>query len=257
MEAQQTALHPVFNPNEVPLAGLSLFKPDWMHTKTLGTDSWLLGSCILFLVKHVLPGTADQNIGVVWEAIQHYYRANGTPCRLSRLTLNMVKNEPFPRLSAKAMETRHLVPAVEHFARAWVGNPLVARFHLLLQLSHGLDELVFSNKTLVLSGEERTVLKVGIFKYNQALSTLSNYCIQRGLPFFNFTIKNHMMCHIGLQAFESGVSPRLGFCFEGEDFMALVKRLCQGSNRGIESAKLTEKVIPKYLRGLDLIFKHC
>ena len=70
-------------------------------------------------------------------------------------------------------------------------------------------------------------------------------------------MKNHYLCHSGLDSAKTGLSPRLAFCFEGEDFMSVVKSLCMGSNRGLESAKLTEKVIPKYLLGLDLVLQHC
>ena len=166
-------MHPLFNPAEVPLGGISLFKADWMHTKSLGTDAYLLGSCLTFLVSHVLPGTADQNIGLIWDAVQGFYQANRTPCRLSRLTMGMVSGQPFPKLSAKAMETRHLLPAVEHFFKGVGGNPLVAWFHRLVSLAWKLDEIVFANKTMLLSVRERQALKQGLFRYNQVLTRLA------------------------------------------------------------------------------------
>ena len=257
LEANLPDVHPLFNPERVPLGGISLFKPDWMHTKSLGTDSALLGSCIMYLISVVLPGTAEQNLGLIWESVQNFYRANHTPVRLGRLTMKMVQNEPFPKLSCKAMETRHLIPALEHFVRAWVGDPLVARFQMLLKLSRGLDDVVFSNKTMALSLQERHALKEGIFKYNQVLTDLARYFHQRGLPYCNYTVKNHYLCHLGLEAAKSGLSPRVAFCYEGEDFMSLIKKLCMSSSRGVESAKLMEKVLPKYLRGLDILLKHC
>ena len=159
-----------------------LFKPDWMHTKCLGTDAYLLGSRILCLVKEVLPDTAEQNLGIIWESVQRNYKAHATPCRLGRLTMTMVKSDPFPRLSAKAVETRHLIPAIEHFVRAWVGDPAVVHFRMLLQLSNGLDELVFSNKTMLLSQQERHALKEGIFKYNQVLTTLARFFHSKAKP---------------------------------------------------------------------------
>ena len=167
----------------------------------------------------------------------------------------MLQNDPFPKLSAKAMEIRHLLAAVIHFSSAWLANPIIARFQKLLQLSHGLDEIVFSNKTFVLSMLERQALKEGTFKYNQALTRLARFFHERGLPFCNYTVINHYLCHIGLEASRTGVNPRLAFCFEGEDFMRVVKSLCMGSSRGLESALLIDKAIPKYLRGLDYLLK--
>ena len=247
----------MFDPDEVPLSGISLFKPDWMHTKSLGTDAYLLGSCLLFLVSKVLPGTELQNIGLLWESIQTLYGEHNTPCRMSRRALGMIKSDPFPRLSAKAMEIRHLLPAVEHFLKAWVGLPLIAWFHSLVAMSCKLDELVFSNKTMVLNAQERRALKEGIFKYNQVLTRLARHFHDQGLPFCNYTIKNHYLCHIVLLAAKTGISPRLACCYEGEDFMSIIKTLCVGSQRGVESAKLIDKVMPKYLQGLDFLLQHC
>ena len=194
---------------------------------------------------------------MVWESVQNFYRVNATPCRLSRLTLSMVQHEPFPRLACKAMEMRHLLPAVEHFLQAWVANPMVPWFHFLVKMSCGLDNIVFSNKSMVLTVQERHALREGIFKYNQALTKFAWHFHERGMAFCNFTVKNHYLCHMALDAAKTGVSPRLAFCYEGEDFMSLIKKLCGASNRGVESAKLIDKIIPKYLLGLDLLLKNC
>ena len=181
---ENDGVHPLFNPAMVPLGGISLFRPDWMHVKSLGTDAHLLGSILWYMVSVVLPGNQEQNIGLVWESVHTFYSENATPCRLSRLTLSMVKNDPFPRLHAKAMETRHLLPAVEYFLRAWVGNyPTVRWFHTLVRLSCGLDNIVFSNKSMVLSDGERLALREGIFKYNQVLTKLALHFHDRGQAF--------------------------------------------------------------------------
>ena len=195
----------------------------------------------------------QENLQAIWASVHAFYRAKKTKNRLGRLTYNMVKNDPFPRLAAKALETRDLLPAMEEFLRAWVGNPLCAYFHRLIFLSTSLDVIVFSNKTFLLSGFEREALRSGIFEYNQTLTVLAHHCHKAGLPYCNFTPKNHFLCHLGLIASKTGVSPRLGFCFQGEDFMATVKWLCIGSHRGVSSAKLFDKVAAKYLRGLDFL----
>ena len=244
--------HTLFDPELVPFSGLSVWQPDWMHTKLLGTDSTLLGSCILFLIQKVMPGTPEENLATLWESVQTFYRTHKTRNRISRLTMKMVKHEPFPRLAAKAMETRDLTPAVEEFLRAWVGNPQCAWFHRLVLLSMRLDGLVFANKSYFLSEDERESLRVGIFEYSQTLTRLAHYFHRRGEAFVNFTLKNHYLLHLGLNASKTGISPRLAFCFQGEDFMSVVKHLCVGSSRGVDSAKLVDKVVAKYLRGLDL-----
>ena len=39
--------------------------------------------------------------------------------------------------------------------------------------------------------------------------------------------------------------------------MSILKKLCVASGRGVASAKLCNKVLEKYLRGLDLMLRHC
>ena len=251
--AGQDRVHPCFDSAKTPLGGLSLFQPDWMHCKCLGTDASLVGSALGFMATEILPGSAEQNMAFMWEEIQKYYSLHKTKCRLSNLTWNMVKHQPFYRLSAKAVETRDLIPALAAFLGQWSGNVIVAWFQRLLLLSSKLDELVFSNPNMWLSAVERQQLKEGIFDFNQMLSKMSWHFLQLGKPFCNFTIKNHYLCHIGINAAKSGISPRVAFCFQGEDFMSLIKTLAVASGRGVSSAKLIDKVVEKYLRGLDLL----
>ena len=157
-------VHPLFDPEKTPLGGLSLFQPDWMHCKCLGTDTYLVGSVLAFMATEVLPKTIEENIDSLWEEIQKHYRLLNTKCRLSRLTWNMFKHQPFYKLSAKAIETRDLLPPLAAILEPWVAsNPIVAWFQRLVLLSIRLDELVFGNPTMWLSLQERQTLKAGDF----------------------------------------------------------------------------------------------
>ena len=168
---------------------------------------------------------------------------------MSRLTWNMVKNDPFPKLSAKAMEIRWLIAPVAEILRPWVGNAIVAWLHELLELSKGMDDLVFGNKTFRLTPEEARALGAATFAFNATLSKLAWHFHQRGQPFCNFTIKNHYLLHIGLHACQTGINPRLAFCYQGEDFMSLVKSLCISSSRGVDSAQADQQSHWKILEG--------
>ena len=228
-----------------------------MHTKCLGTDSNLLGSCLLYMVKHIMPGSAEDNLAMLWSSIREHYRTNKTSCRLSNLTLKMLKHEPFPRLAAKAMEIKCLLPAVEEVLKPWMGNNAHLQwFHKLVVLSRSLDDVIFGNKTFLLSKKERVLVRRAIFQYNQLLTQLARHFHSNAQAFCNFTVKNHILAHIGVNTSKSGISPRLGWCFQGEDFMSLLKSLCISSSRGVDSAFLVKKVNEKYLRGLDLLMRH-
>ena len=191
--------HQLFRPDVTPFSGLSVWLPDWMHTKCLGTDANLVGSALWYLIKEVMPEDAEANLATIWASVQSFYKAQKTKNRVSRLTLNMVKPEKaiFPKLSAKALETRDLIPAVEHLLRDWVGNPQCAWFHRLVFLSMKLDELVFSNKTCFLSLEDRDALRAGIFEYSQLLTKLAHFFHRRGKAFCNYTPKTTTCCTLG------------------------------------------------------------
>ena len=205
------------------------------------------------MAQKILPATAEQNVAIMWDDIREYQSTHKAECRMSRLTWNMLKNDPFPKLSAKAMEIRWLIAPVAEVLKPWRGNPIVAWLYELLELSKGMDDLVFGNKTFRLTPEEARALGAATFAFNATLSKLAWHFHTLGQPFCNFTIKNHYLLHIGLNACQTGINPRLGFCYKGEDFMGLVKSLCISSARGVDSAKLINKVIEKYLKGLDIL----
>ena len=153
------------------------------------------------------------------------------------------EDHPHPRLAAKAIEIRWILPAVESILRPWTArNAIVAWMHRLVLLSSKMDAIVFGNKTFVLNAQERMTLKGFIFEFNQCLTRLARHFHSGGHPYFNYTSKNHYLCHMGVDASKSGISPRLGFCFQGEDFMKIVKALTAGSSRGVDSALLVNKM---------------
>ena len=155
--------HALFRPDVVPSGGLSVWHPDWMHTKCLGTDATLLGSALLYLVKEAMVDeTPEAHLQRVWMNIRLFYRAHKTKNRLGRLTLKMLTQEPFPRLKAKAIETRDLIPAVEHVFREWLHIVPCAWFHRLLLMSKRMDELVFGNPSYLLSVVDREALRATI-----------------------------------------------------------------------------------------------
>lgn len=45
-----------------------------MHVKHLGTDQQVMGSVLQVLTHYVLPGTKDENMTTVWEALKEKYQ---------------------------------------------------------------------------------------------------------------------------------------------------------------------------------------
>ena len=69
--AANPTCHPLLR---MPGAGLDLVCPDLMHLKHLGTDQFLLGSALTWIIKHYLKGTIAENLSAVWEFVQSWYK---------------------------------------------------------------------------------------------------------------------------------------------------------------------------------------
>ena len=73
--ADWSAEHPTCHPLlRMPGAGLDLVSPDLMHCKHLGTDQLLIGSVLIWLIKHFMRGTVAHNLQMVWSFIQSWYK---------------------------------------------------------------------------------------------------------------------------------------------------------------------------------------
>ena len=88
------------------------FHPDWMHCKSLGIDKPLLGSSLYVLVHHVLPGTVEENLAVVWRDIEQTYDELDTENRYGHMRQTMFHAKSQPKLKGKAGEVRDLGPVM-------------------------------------------------------------------------------------------------------------------------------------------------
>ena len=119
------------------LPGVSIWtvQCDYMHTKYLGTDQYFFGSVLRVMVYLLLPGSPDDNLGVVWRAIEIYYTQNDTPCRYSCITLRMFAfaDTGYPKLKGKAGEIRHLGHALHDIRLA--SMDIADEFHRNIELA--------------------------------------------------------------------------------------------------------------------------
>ena len=92
---------------------------------------------------------------------------------MSHPTLNMLKHEPFPRLSAKAMEIKCLIGPVAKVVEIWVFNPIMVWMHELQVLSKGMDDLVFGAKSFKFSSADAKALCQTIFVFSGTLTKLA------------------------------------------------------------------------------------
>ena len=92
-------------------------------------------------------------------------------------------------------------------------------------------------------------LKDNTFNYVAAISGLGNSFHPHSLWLFHWTVKIHYMIHFALTCHEQ--SPRLGWCYAGEDMMSKTRTLVQSSARGTSYEALVGKAMVKYSIGLS------
>ena len=120
----------------------------------------------------------------------------------------------------------------------------------LLDWSHQIDKVVDSMEGFAVDKVAGDALEELVYNYNMKLTKLCHDFHRDGTYLFNFVPKNHYLFHLAQRG--RLMSPKLGWCYQGEDLMNKVKILAKGSFHGTLPRKLGNKVLAKYLVALDL-----
>ena len=166
----------------------------------------------------------------------------------------MLKGSPFPKFHAKAAESKGLQPvsdALMHFrdqdpAQEGVFLQMVA----VLNASVDIDALLDGTDSCKLTSAQANRLERLVMQLNVGTTKLCQAFRPQGIWLFNFVPKNHYVFHLAMLG--RHMSPKLVWCYMGEDLMDKVKKLAQGSFRGTYPKNLGNKVIGKYLVALSL-----
>ena len=292
--------HPFFKMHG---AGIDLVFPDLMHCKHLGTDQLLIGSVLTWMTKHYMPGTAAENLSMVWNYMQEWQKVACTPSSvfqntsrkasvethfraawgsaekerrteqlsslasfpfqvqtgadkkklLGQLKESMIKGDPFPRLHAKAAETKAMIrptaAALRYFADLDTSkSTLLWQMVALLDCSRSIDVVVDGIEGFRMPLDQSVKLETLVHEFNNGVTKLCQFFHKDGVYLFNFVPKNHYLIH--LAQLGKHMSPKLAWCYQGEDLMNKIKILAQGSFHGSPSSTLGNKVLKKYLIGL-------
>ena len=119
----------------------------------------------------------------------------------------------------------------------------------VLDLSYSIDFLVSGMDGFVISPDQGAQLQSLVLRLNVGTTRLCQHFHAQQLFLFNFVPKNHYLFHIA--DLGQHMSPKLAWCYQGEDLMHKVKVLAQGSFRGTSAKILGNKVVSKYLLGLS------
>ena len=236
------------------IKGLSISSvlPDVMHSKHLGTDSYFYGSVLKLLTHKILPGTQAANLQCVWVEISQQYRVLNVEHQFSMLKDTMyLADGGFPRLEGRAAEIRWFVrPLIEVFKTHMNRDAREHRMVLLgMEMSLRLEEIVDENLSEYCwpLAVHREYLKT-TYAFLALLTSLGNHYHTQGELPFNFTIKCHFLLHIAL--YSRYISPTAAWCYGGEDFMKICKKIIAASQHGSKPYQIGRKSMKKYVSGL-------
>ena len=211
---------------------------DYMHCKYLGADQYIFGSCLYLLCFVILPDSPKQNLRTVWKWIKLYYAKNPMVCRYNSLAkLSMfVKKKDYPKLRGKAAEIKGFGAVLLHLwsAKMDKSDGQHKRIRLLLKKNVEMEQILERSPTsdgyLALPSDGATTLVETTATVVQLQKQLGEHYQAKGIRVFNVTAKSHMLMHLALYA--GHVHPKLGWCFQGEDFMRVIQTLLQSCIRG-------------------------
>jgi hypothetical protein len=241
---------------KLPGVGILSTYPDLMHCKHLGSDQYFYGSCLKFLTHFHMPGTPQDNLALVWGAIQEYYKEHRVPEKFGNLTLPMYvgKGGAFPRLKGRSAELRHFGEALHAvFSNFYDRSDQIQRQMLLgLRFSVKIEAIMdeFVPGEYKLNPRQYQEFEACVFHFLAICTKLGNH-FHNTRPvtlLFNFTIKFHYLIHIA--HYSKYWHPRLAWCYAGEDFMARIKKIVQGAHRGTVPWLVVGKVVQRYARGM-------
>ena len=120
----------------------------------------------------------------------------------------------------------------------------------VLDASHEIDVVVSQMQDYKGIAAQGAKLEQLVLFMNVGITKLCHkFHNQHALFLFNFAPKNHYLLHLAMLG--RHLSPKLAWCYQGEDLMHKVKVLAQGSFRGTPPQILGNKVMGKYCVGLS------
>ena len=185
---------------------------DLMHSKYLGTDQYVYGSCLALLVCEILHGTPEENVQTIWMDIKQYYRDHNVKIRyryLNKLTMFLRKSGA-PKLRGKACEIRHVAGAILHVWTKYMSGDLQIHkeIKILLKCSVRMEDLITDNRHEIAFAPEEASKYARTCQHMLTLhASLANHFAEEQTALFSLTSKAHMLQHISLLS--HCINPRL------------------------------------------------
>ena len=238
----------------IPGVTVHSLHPDWMHAKHLGTDKVLLGSVLYALLHFVLTaGDLEARLTTIWGEIQEVYRRDAVANRFGNLKMTMFTSRASTKLKGKAMEVCCLVPVLHKVWLRFYNRQLEVhrKIELVLRTSAHLDAILEEHAAEFVLPEEAAAdfKSTGHVHLSMFYELKAHFANESG-SLFQLTQKGHYVMHCCLRGDE--MNPRRVWCYSGEDFMGKCRDLAASSSRGNVLWQVSQKMVKKYLRALDL-----
>ena len=230
---------------------------DWMHCKYLGHDVLVYGSVLSLLTRYVctLGVTREQHQADLARRLL-FLQKNKTPCQfryLNRCSM-FERKSGYPKLRGKAAEIKYFCRPI-HYVRQKYSNPRLGvhrQIGLYLQMNCQIEEILILNRQeLALPEEDAKKFQHLCAASLLLLSDIAEHFITDQL--FGITQKAHFTQHISLLA--KFLSPRLTWCFEGEDVQRKISTLAKTCVGGERPGQTIGKMMSRYRLGLRLQFE--
>ena len=233
-------------------------EPDELHVLHLGTNMYMLGSCLWLLSFRILPRSPRDNVARVWELVTQYYTHNDTTCQFSNLELGMFcevakPRSHYPKLKGRGAEVKHLVPAILY---AWrqckrrrneydnnVEEMLISQCNAQRILDDYADELF-------LPPSQAQVYRRHIDKVLSIYTWLADEATKCGDLLWSVVPKHHWLWHLAERC--QYLHPRRGATLIDEDFVKHVREIVRACTRATPLHKIPGIMIEKYRWGTHL-----
>ena len=128
------------------------------------------------------------------------------------------------------------------------------RVRLMLRMNVMCEQLLTECKEEVCFPEPRCTQFAEAMDAMLLLQTqIAEHFVEEGLQYFDVTAKSHMLQHCALAA--KHLSPRVVWCFAGEDMQKKLQTLAKSSLKGNGPAQATRKMCSRYRIALHLRFQ--
>lgn len=233
---------------------------DYMHTKYLGSDQYMFASVLVLLVYYILPGSPQENLDECWNFIQEFYRQNATPHRyqyLNKLSM-FVRKSGYVKLRGKAAEVKDLGPALLALWTSKMNAHIEIHkcIKMMLKLNVQMETILKDYKgSYTLPEHVAMQFKAAAFGMAQFTTKAAEHFLGSNFKLFDVTSKLHMVMHVAILSHY--VSPRLTWCFMGEDMMKHYASLAASCVKGNSGPMASRKAIVKLRLAMHLRFAKC